>query len=120
MGLGKTIQVIALICHFIKKIKGPILISVPLSTLPNWNSEFERFAPDIPIVIFHGNEEQRCNLMRDVLKVYKVDDVMCRPVVITTIQMIAKEIAMFKKITWKILIVDEGHSLKNYNTQVSK
>lgn len=48
MGLGKTIQSIALLCHLIDRgVQGPFLVVAPLSTLPNWMSEFERFAPKV-------------------------------------------------------------------------
>lgn len=48
MGLGKTIQCIAAISHLITmNIRGPFLIVVPLSTLPNWVNEFKRFAPKV-------------------------------------------------------------------------
>jgi ATP-dependent DNA helicase len=48
MGLGKTLQVIALFCHLIeKRVPGPFLVVAPLSTLPNWILEFERFAPQV-------------------------------------------------------------------------
>lgn len=51
MGLGKTIQVIALICHLLEKnVRGPFLIIGPLSTLPNWAIEFERFAPQVGVL----------------------------------------------------------------------
>ncbi|GJQ72164.1 hypothetical protein Trydic_g3258 [Trypoxylus dichotomus] len=120
MGLGKTVQVIALICDLIKKIKGPFLIVVPLSTLPNWNTEFQRFAPEIPVVIYHGGKDERYDLMRDVLKIYKVGQECFRPVVVTTLQMIFMEIKMFTKITWKYLILDEGHCLKNIETRTSR
>lgn len=54
MGLGKTIQIIALLCHLIEKgITGPFLIVAPLSTLPNWLMEFERFAPQVRVVQSH-------------------------------------------------------------------
>ena len=52
MGLGKTLQSIALVAHVIEKgIRGPFLIAAPLSTLPNWLSEFKRFAPDVSISV---------------------------------------------------------------------
>ena len=52
MGLGKTIQVIALIAHLIEKnVRGPFLIIGPLSTLPNWALEFERFTPQVKCVL---------------------------------------------------------------------
>lgn len=48
MGLGKTIQCIAHIAMMIeKKVMGPFLVVAPLSTLPNWISEFKRFAPEV-------------------------------------------------------------------------
>jgi SNF2 family DNA or RNA helicase len=42
MGLGKTIQTISLLCYLIeyKKNFGPFLIVAPLSTIPNWMTEF--------------------------------------------------------------------------------
>lgn len=49
MGLGKTIQTISLLSYIMemKKISGPFLVVVPLSTLTNWQLEFEKWAPDI-------------------------------------------------------------------------
>lgn len=49
MGLGKTIQTISLITYLIehKKETGPHLVIVPLSTLTNWQLEFERWAPGV-------------------------------------------------------------------------
>ena len=48
MGMGKTIQVIAFICHMIEQdIKGPFLVVAPLSTVSNWMMEFKRFAPKV-------------------------------------------------------------------------
>lgn len=52
MGLGKTIQCIAHIAMMIeKKVMGPFLVVAPLSTLPNWISEFKRFTPEVRLVI---------------------------------------------------------------------
>ena len=54
MGLGKTVQAIALVKHlFTTEIK-PVMIIVPVSTLFNWAAEFERFAPDVQFVIHRG------------------------------------------------------------------
>lgn len=48
MGLGKTIQCIALFSHVIEQgIPGPFMVCAPLSTIPNWISEFKRFAPKV-------------------------------------------------------------------------
>lgn len=52
MGLGKTIQCIALFAHFYAKgVSGPFLVIAPLSTLPNWLSEVRRFTPDVYIAL---------------------------------------------------------------------
>ncbi|KTG33583.1 hypothetical protein cypCar_00028460 [Cyprinus carpio] len=49
MGLGKTIQTIALITYLMenKRLNGPYLIIVPLSTLSNWVYELDKWAPSI-------------------------------------------------------------------------
>lgn len=61
MGLGKTIQTISLICFLIetKKNFGPFLIIVPLSTLSNWNNEFEKWAPSVKKLIYKGSPQMR-------------------------------------------------------------
>lgn len=48
MGLGKTLQCISLLAYFVERgMKGPFLIAAPLSTLPNWVSEFKKFTPKV-------------------------------------------------------------------------
>lgn len=61
MGLGKTIQTIALFAHLIevKKNPGPFLVVVPLTTINNWWMEFEKWAPEIKIIIYKGKKSDR-------------------------------------------------------------
>jgi SWI/SNF-related matrix-associated actin-dependent regulator 1 of chromatin subfamily A len=56
MGLGKTCQVISFISHLVEfdNSAKPNLIVVPPSTLENWVSEFETFAPDISVFLYSG------------------------------------------------------------------
>lgn len=58
MGLGKTIQTIALLTYLMekKKVNGPFLIIVPLSTISNWMLEFEKWGPSVQVG--HPNELQ--------------------------------------------------------------
>ena len=57
---GKTIQTIALFCHLVEMgVPGPFLIVAPLSTVPNWVKEFKRFAPSLPVVLYHGSKTER-------------------------------------------------------------
>ncbi|XP_008072771.1 lymphoid-specific helicase isoform X4 [Carlito syrichta] len=64
MGLGKTVQCIATIALMIQRgVPGPFLVCGPLSTLPNWMAEFERFTPEIPTMLYHGTQEERRKLI---------------------------------------------------------
>lgn len=67
MGLGKTIQTIALFAYLIEKknIEGPFLIVVPLTTINNWMSEFEKWAPSINIITYKGKKHERPILARN-------------------------------------------------------
>lgn len=123
MGLGKTIQVIALFCHLIEKQQsGPYLIIAPLSTLPNWMLEFERFAPDIPIVIFHGPKEERPTMYSKIRNKYQLKgtDYKTQPVVITSFEVPLHEIKFLQSQKWRYIVLDEGHRIKNYNCQLVK
>jgi ATP-dependent DNA helicase len=63
MGLGKTIITIAFLAHLWGMgVKGPFLIVAPLSTLANWVKEFQKWAPSIPVVLYHGNKNERADL----------------------------------------------------------
>ena len=61
MGLGKTIQTISFVYSLFKEGRsdGPFLICAPLSTLVNWEREFEFWAPDMYVVTYSGNRENR-------------------------------------------------------------
>ena len=40
-------------------VEGPFLVVAPLSTICNWQKEFNRFAPKLPVVRYHGTSKQR-------------------------------------------------------------
>ncbi|XP_007471654.1 PREDICTED: lymphoid-specific helicase isoform X5 [Lipotes vexillifer] len=64
MGLGKTVQCIATIALMIQRgVPGPFLVCGPLSTLPNWMAEFQRFTPEIPTMLYHGTQQERRKLI---------------------------------------------------------
>ena len=64
MGLGKTIQSAVFIRSLILEgnSRGPFLISVPLSTLPNWEREFELWAPELYVVSYYGDKDARATI----------------------------------------------------------
>ena len=69
MGLGKTIQTISLFAHLIELgVRGPFLIIAPLSTVPNWVKEVKKFAPKLPVILYHGSAPDRKVLRQQHLK----------------------------------------------------
>ena len=116
MGLGKTIQVIALLCHLIEKQQdGPYLIIAPLSTIPNWMLEFEKFAPKLPVVLFYGNRDERSIAQQEIKKKHRMEQKYSTPpIVLTSFEVPLYEKAFIKSQTWKYIIIDEGHRIKNY------
>jgi chromodomain-helicase-DNA-binding protein 1 len=47
MGLGKTVQCVSLVGLLAQcmQLRGPFLVVVPLSTVPNWIKEFRKWVP---------------------------------------------------------------------------
>ena len=39
--------------------KGPFLVSAPLSTVPNWEREFQFWAPDMYVLSYNGGKDAR-------------------------------------------------------------
>lgn len=122
MGLGKTVQIIALLCHLIERRQGgPFLIVVPLSTMSNWILEFQKFAPSLPIIVFHGNKEKRTKLYKKIKKFHQiVQGYKTQPIVLTTFEMPLQESGFLKTQKWTYIIVDEGHRIKNHQCLLAK
>ena len=114
MGLGKTIQTISLITYLIQKKgqTGPFLVIVPLSTLTNWNSEFEKWAPTVSRIVYKGPPNQRKNQQQQIR--YGNFQVL-----LTTYEFIIKDRPVLSKVKWLHMIVDEGHRMKNAQSKLS-
>lgn len=117
MGLGKTVQCIAFVAFLREQgVLGPFLIVAPLSTLANWMSEFERFAPTIPILMYHGSQSAReemrskCHLAKPNAQSFSV--------LVTSYEIAMRDARHLGSITWKYMIIDEGHRLKNLNCRL--
>ncbi|CAZ81450.1 unnamed protein product [Tuber melanosporum] len=114
MGLGKTIQTISLITYLIerKKQNGPFLVIVPLSTLTNWNLEFEKWAPGVGKIVYKGPPAVRKNQQYDI----KFSN---WQVLLTTYEYIIKDRPLLSKVKWNYMIIDEGHRMKNSQSKLS-
>lgn len=119
MGLGKTIQCIALIAYLIEMgISGPFYVCAPLSTIPNWYAEFKRFTPKIPILMYHGDKNERKELRKEIFEKVNVNGSYCYPVVITSYAIALNDTKYLTHIEWKMLIVDEAHRIKNFQCKL--
>lgn len=117
MGLGKTIQTISLIAYMnlphIKQDKIYHLIIVPKVTINNWQREIRKWLPDIKILYFYGNKDERKKLVDVDLKARDYD------VVLTTFECAMKERTGLMKIQFEYIIIDEAHRLKNEKAKFS-
>ncbi|KAI0084539.1 SNF2 family N-terminal domain-containing protein [Irpex rosettiformis] len=168
MGLGKTLQTIAFHAYLRERSPAPFLVVCPLSVLNNWADEFKKFAPEIPVCIYHGSPEERAEIRRtqmvvptaDRAKWWKGADISAAsaskarkklkrplkakgksstssakemddqddsepaadlpphqrttfPVVITTYEIVIRDVAELGMYRWGFIVVDEGHRLKN-------
>ncbi|KAI1817486.1 SNF2 family N-terminal domain-containing protein [Poronia punctata] len=122
MGLGKTIQVISLVALLREQEEyyGPHLVIAPLSTLSNWQDEFQKWTPTIPFVLYHGTIEERQQIFRDkVMKHYQKGKPNAKfPVVCTSYEMVLRDHAALSKIDWAFIVVDEGHRMKNADAKL--
>jgi ATP-dependent helicase STH1/SNF2 len=114
MGLGKTIQTISLITYLIEKKhqNGPYLVIVPLSTLTNWNLEFDKWAPSVAKVVYKGPPNAR-KMQQEKIRQGRFQ------VLLTTYEYIIKDRPLLSKIKWFHMIIDEGHRMKNTNSKLS-
>lgn len=120
MGLGKTLQTISFLAHLREKgVWGPFLIVAPLSTINNWVLEFERFTPDIPAVMYHGDPEERRNIRDRRLRMPKDKEAQKKfPMIVTSYELIIRDRKWLSNYPWKFIVVDEGHRLKNLNCRL--
>ncbi|GAP90429.1 putative iswi chromatin-remodeling complex atpase isw2 protein [Rosellinia necatrix] len=121
MGLGKTIQVISLVALLREQEEyfGPHLVIAPLSTLSNWQDEFQKWTPSIPFVLYHGTIEERQDIFRGIMKHYNKGKPTTKfPVVCTSYEMVLRDHAALSKIDWAFIVVDEGHRMKNADAKL--
>ncbi|KAF8401535.1 hypothetical protein HHK36_012477 [Tetracentron sinense] len=116
MGLGKTLQTISLLGYLqeFRGITGPHMVVAPKSTLGNWMKEIRRFCPILRAVKFLGNPDERKHIREKLLVAGKFD------VCVTSFEMAIKEKTTLRHFSWRYVIIDEAHRIKNENSLLSK
>ncbi|XP_058072193.1 TATA-binding protein-associated factor BTAF1 [Magnolia sinica] len=119
MGLGKTLQASAIVASDIAERrasnngKDPLsLIICPSTLVGHWAYEIEKYI-DISVLIplqYVGSAQERTSL-RDQFEKYNV--------IITSYDVIRKDIDHLGQLIWNYCILDEGHIIKNSKSKIT-
>ncbi|XP_038680111.1 protein CHROMATIN REMODELING 4-like isoform X2 [Tripterygium wilfordii] len=126
MGLGKTVSACAFISSLYFEFKAPLpcLVLVPLSTMPNWLAEFSLWAPKINVVEYHGCAKARAMIRQYEWHASDPKDLNKKTfsykfnVLLTTYEMVLADSSHLRGVPWEVLVVDEGHRLKNSESRL--
>lgn len=109
MGIGKTIQVIALLQDEKAHHKNyTSLVVCPSSLLLNWQNEINKFSDHLSSLIIAGNQEERKVLLHS----YADYDV-----IITSYDYLKRDVESYQSITFAYHILDEAQYIKNHATK---
>ena len=113
MGLGKTVQAIAMLAsereEHGRDAFGPTLVVCPMSVVRQWCAEIARFAPSLRVHPHHGS----IRLAGDEL----VAAARGHDVVVTSYDIVTRDIEALVRVDWDRLILDEAQDVKNPATK---
>lgn len=116
MGLGKTLQTISFLGYlrYMRGINGPHLVITPKSTLDNWQREFNRWIPDIKVLVLQGDKDERAELIKSKVMQCEFD------IIIASYEIVIREKSTLKKFDWEYIVIDEAHRIKNEESLLSQ
>ncbi len=117
MGLGKTIQVIALLLLRQQEAGSPALLVVPASLIGNWKAEVAKFAPDLKLFIAHPSAISREALDRAVK--HPEEAMRGCDAMLTTYQFLQRT-ESWQLHPWSLVILDEAQVIKNPGSASTK
>lgn len=107
MGLGKTVQILALMLN--RAADGPQLVVAPTSVCNNWETEAARFAPTLNVRQFGVGDREAL-----------LADLGSFDVVVSSYGLLQSENALFQKVEWQTIVLDEAQAIKNMATKRSR
>ncbi|ANE47698.1 helicase SNF [Paenibacillus swuensis] len=114
MGLGKSLMSIAYIQSVLQEIRDlqrPVLIVCPSSLLYNWLNEFNKFAPQIKVLIALGSKLERHRQLQELSRV---------DVIVTSYPLLRRDVNSYVNINFHTLFLDEAQYFKNHFTQTAQ
>jgi SNF2 family DNA or RNA helicase len=114
MGLGKTIQFIALMLHLQENevLEKPTLLVCPTSVLGNWEREVKRFGPSLKTLVHHGDKRSQGKAFAKAVK--------DKHLVITSYSLVYRDIKHLQAVDWQGIILDEAQNIKNSDAKQSQ
>jgi superfamily II DNA or RNA helicase len=109
MGLGKTVQALASLEA--ERGSGPSLVVAPTSVLRNWQSEAQRFTPDLRVIILHGGD--RSARLQE-LRTGEAD------LAITSYAILRRDIDELAGLPFRTVVLDEAQAIKNPDSQTAR
>lgn len=107
MGLGKTVQALGILLDRAKH--GAALIIAPTSVGSNWQREVERFAPSLRPMLYREHDRQAL-----------IDSAGPGDLVITSYQLLQRDVERFSARAWNTLVLDEAQFIKNFQTKTAQ
>lgn len=124
MGLGKTIQVIAFLAglsisklisrHGNFKGLGPTLIVCPTTVMHQWVKEFHQWWPQFRVALLHESGSylgKRSALVQEIVKTSGI--------LVTSYVSCSQQSDILLRYKWHYVILDEGHKIRNPESQVA-
>lgn len=109
MGVGKTLQMLALAAHVNKNkpSRKPILVILPNNLLLTWARETVRHAPKLAAITHLHSGAERAKDFRFLES---------QDLIFTTYSMVSQDIDFLSLIDWELVICDEAHWAKDPNS----
>jgi SNF2 family DNA or RNA helicase len=118
MGLGKTIQVLALLLVQRREDGGatraPSLLVAPASLLANWMAEIARFAPDLRVRIVHPSA-----MAVEEIRAFTPAHAAELDLAITSYGTLLR-LPVLAEIDWRLVILDEAQAIRNPHTKQTR
>lgn len=108
MGLGKTLQTIAFLSSQVQADTS-VLILAPSGLIYNWADEFQKFAPDLDVVVVHGLKSHRESILAENHQIY-----------VTSYATFRQDSEIYRYLSFDFLFLDEAQVMKNAQTKIAQ